>query len=80
MNQPAQPIQIVSFPVEGMTRASSVNQIARLGTVEGVEGAQAAAAVAVTVVSNALRLRRITPPTAASQRPATGGRSVARPA
>ena len=40
MNQPVQPIEIVSFPVEGMTCASCVNRITRfLGKVEGVEEA-----------------------------------------
>jgi copper ion binding protein len=40
MNQPAQPMEIVSFPVEGMTCASCVNRITRfLGKVEGVEEA-----------------------------------------
>lgn len=41
MTSPAQPIHIVSFPIEGMTCASCVNRITRfLGKVEGVEEAQ----------------------------------------
>ena len=40
MTTPAQPIEIVSFPVEGMTCASCVNRITRfLNKVEGVEEA-----------------------------------------
>ncbi|MEX1172740.1 MAG: heavy metal translocating P-type ATPase [Chloroflexota bacterium] len=40
MIEPTQPIEIVSFPVEGMTCASCVNRITRfLGKVEGVEEA-----------------------------------------
>ena len=40
MATPIQPIEIVSFPVEGMTCASCVNRITRfLGKVEGVEEA-----------------------------------------
>ena len=40
MLTPSQPIEIVSFPVEGMTCASCVNRITRfLGNVEGVEDA-----------------------------------------
>ncbi len=40
MTTPLQPIEIVSFPVEGMTCASCVNRITRfLGKVEGVEEA-----------------------------------------
>jgi Cu+-exporting ATPase len=39
-NPPTQPIEIVSFPVEGMTCASCVNRITRfLERVEGVDGA-----------------------------------------
>jgi Cu+-exporting ATPase len=40
MTTPFQPIEVVSFPVEGMTCASCVNRITRfLGKVEGVEEA-----------------------------------------
>ena len=40
MTAPATPLEIVSFPVEGMTCASCVNRITRfLGKVDGVEEA-----------------------------------------
>ena len=39
-SQPTQPMEIVSFPVEGMTCASCVNRITRfLEKVDGVDGA-----------------------------------------
>jgi Cu+-exporting ATPase len=81
MTTPVQPIEIVSFPVEGMTCASCVNRITRfLGKVDGVKGANVnLASETATVRFDRVELVDAIPQTALGKAPLVRRQPLAAP-